>query len=462
MSKKHKKKQNKSTFPAYFKMSRKELFIIPVVMAIFIAIIMIISTGHINIWLISATLLGFYMAVNIGANDVANNMGPAVWAKAMTIVWAIIIAAICEASGAIIAGGDVVNTIKGWIINPELITDSSNFIAIMMSTLLWAALWINIATIVKAPVSATHSVIGWLIGAWVTGYGVWIVEWSKIGQIMASWIISPVMGWIIAALILLSIRKTIIEKKDKSEAAKTWLPVFIWLMSWTFSTYLLLKGLKKLIDLNFLTAFLIGFIIACIVYFASKRYIKEHKGMMKNSSKSINKMFNIPLVFSAALLSFAHGANDVANAIWPLAAINDILQNGGTISANASIPIWIMIIWAIGIAVWLAVFGSRLIKTVGSEITKLNQISAFSVGLAAAITVIIASQLGLPVSSTHIAIGWVFGVWISKEYRKHKAGKNKSYIEKGMIKSIALAWIITLPVSAGISSLVYLGISRIT
>ena len=437
----------------------KFYYTIPFLIAICIAVGMMFIGA--NIWLIIATVLGFYMAVNIGANDVANNMGPAVGAKAMTLVWAIIIAAICEASGAIIAGWDVVNTIKWWIINPDLITNASDFVAIMIATLLWAALWINIATVVKAPVSATHSVIWGLIGAGITAHGLDIVIWSKVWQIMASWVISPVMGWVIAATILLSIRKTIVEKKDRCEAAKAWVPIFIGLMSWTFATYILLKGLKKIIHLDFITAFILGFIAACIMYVLSKYYIKWHEWLLKNSKKSINKMFNIPLVFSAALLSFAHGANDVANAIGPLAAINDVFKNWGTIWGDASIPLWVMLIGAIGISLWLAIFGSRLIKTVGSEITKLNQIRAFSVALAAAITVIIASQLGLPVSSTHIAIGWVFWVWLLREYRKRQSWKDKEYIQKSIIKTIALAWVITLPISWAIASIVYLWVSRI-
>ena len=420
--------------------------------------------GSENTFLLIAAILGIYMAINIWANDVANNMWPAVWAKAITLTWAIIIAAIFEASWAIIAWWDVVNTIKWWIINPDFIDDPKIFISIMMATLLWAALWINIATFFKAPVSATHSVIWWLVWSWITAYGLSVVTREKIWQIAASWVISPLMWWIIAATLLLSIRKTILKKEDRSEAAKIRVPVYVWIMSWSFTTYLLLKWLKRIIEISPSLAVLLWFVVATWVYVCMRIYLQKNSSILKNSKWFINKLFNIPLIFSVALLSFAHWANDVANAIWPLAAINDAIKNSVAEWKlnldSVGIPFWIIFLWALWIVWWLSVFWARLIKTVWNEITKLNQIRAFSVALAAAITVIIASQLWLPVSSTHIAIGWVFGVWLIREYIKKVKWKQKTYIEKKMIMSIALARLITLPVSWIIASLVYLWVVK--
>jgi inorganic phosphate transporter, PiT family len=400
------------------------------------------------------------MAINIWANDIANNMWPAVWSKALTLTWAIIIAIIAEASWAIIAWWDVVDTIKGGIINPEMIKDTKVFLTIMMSTLVWAALWINIATFFKAPVSATHSIIGWLIWAWVTASWIKMVSWSKIWSIMLSWIISPLMWWIIAVIFMIAIRKTIFDKDNRWESAKKWVPIFIWLMSCIFTIYLMLKWVKKIYHIYPQTAIIIWLDFWLIIYALVTYNFKKKSAIFKDSKKFINKLFHIPLIFAVALLSFAHWANDVANAIWPLAAINDIVKTWEIWIQNVWIPLWIMFIWAIWLALWLAIFWARLIMTVWKEITKLNQTRAFSVALAAAITVIIASQLWLPVSSTHIAIWWIFWVWFLKEFRKRNNWKTKTYIEKSMIKSIALAWIITLPMSALISSAWYFIIIR--
>jgi len=396
-----------------------------------------LSNGGIpnNMFLAVAALIGAYMAMNIGANDVANNVGPAVGSKAMTLTTAIIIAAVFEASGALIAGGEVVSTIKKGIIDINAFGDNSDpFIWAMMAALLAAALWLNFATMMRAPVSTTHSIVGGVMGAGIAAAGFSIVDWGTMAKIAASWVISPVLGGIIAAGFLFAIKKSIVFKEDKITAAKTYVPIFVALMSWAFITYLTLKGLKKIwpdiveilnmiplvaIEVTkkptFLTALILGLIVAIGVYGFVKTKLMSDNSKLENSKDSVNTLFTIPLVFAAALLSFAHGANDVANAIGPLAAINDAVVNGG-ISSKASIPLWVMGVGAVGIALGLALYGPALIKTVGSEITELDQIRAFSIAMAASITVIIASQLGLPVSSTHIAIGGVFGVGFLREY----------------------------------------------
>ncbi len=411
-----------------------------------------------NMVIIIAAMLGFYMALNIWANDVANNMWPAVWASAISIGGAILIAGIFEAAGAIIAGGDVVNTIKWGIIDPSSVTDPQVFIAIMLATLLGSAVWINIATYTKSPVSATHSVIGWLVGAGMIALGPDVIHWEKIGQIVLSWIVSPVLGWSIAALLLWSIDTTIMKRESRHDAAQVWVPVYVALMSGAFSSYLILKWLKKIIHIEKLEAFLIWAFIGVITYVIARKLLYKYGWVFKNSKKSINKLFNLPLVFSAALLSFAHGANDVANAIGPFAAIYDTVISNGTISNDAGIPLWIMVIGALWLAIWLAVYGSTLIKTVGNEITKLNQVRAYCVALSAAVTVIIASWLGLPVSSTHIAIGGIFWIGLFREWQKRLQWKHKSYLDKSMLKQIILAWIITLPASALIAAVSYTSI----
>ncbi|MBS9778530.1 MAG: inorganic phosphate transporter [Gammaproteobacteria bacterium] len=382
-----------------------------------------------NIFLAIAALFGAYMAMNIGANDVANNVGPAVGSKALTMMGAIVIAATFEAAGALIAGGDVVKTIKKGIIDISAFSSVDVFIWAMMAALLSAALWLNLATYFKAPVSTTHSIVGGVMGAGIAAAGFSIVNWGTMGKIAMSWVVSPVLGGIIAALFLFFIKKTMVYKEDKIKAAKVWVPVFVALMSWAFVTYLTLKGLKKVwphvVEAfeflpeskkpSFLVAAALGACVAVAVFFVVKFSITKIAPRIKNSRAGINSLFTLPLIFSAALLSFAHGANDVANAVGPLAAINDAVLSGG-ISSKAGIPLWVMAVGAIGIAIGLALYGPKLIKTVGGEITELDQMRAFSVAMAAAITVIIASQLGLPVSSTHIAIGGIFGVGFLREY----------------------------------------------
>ncbi len=368
-----------------------------------------------NTFLVIGAVFGAYMAMNIGANDVANNVGPAVGSKAMTMMWAIIIAATFEALGAFVAGGDVVNTIKKGIINPELISDPQIFIWAMTAALLSAALWLNFATSIGAPVSTTHSIVGGVMGAGIAAAGFGIVDWGTMGKIASSWVISPLLGGIIAAAFLYFIKTKIVYKKDMVSSAKIIVPYLIAVMTWAFSTYLILKGFKRLIKLEFFTAAGIALVIAVIAYVLVKPLIAKAASKLENSRVGVNRLFTVPLIFAAALLSFAHGANDVANAIGPLAAINDAVMNSG-VSSKVAIPFWVMAVGALGIAVGLALYGPKLIKTVGSEITELDQMRAYAIAMAASITVIIASQLGLPVSSTHIAVGGVFGVGFLREY----------------------------------------------
>jgi PiT family inorganic phosphate transporter len=422
--------------------NRKEVLRLGISILFIVGIILYVSSrGEVSPMLIVAGMIGGYMALNIGANDVANNVGPAVGSRALTLVGAIAIAAIFEASGALIAGGDVVSTIKKGIIDPATINDTDVFVWLMMAALLAGALWLNIATAIGAPVSTTHSIVGGVLGAGVAAGGWEVANWEKMGQIAASWIISPVVGGFVAAAFLYLIKRTITYQSDMLLAAKRMVPILVAIMALAFATYLALKGLKKIWEIDVFTALLIGTGVAAVIYSISKPWVARKSSRQSNDKQGVNSLFTIPLIFAAALLSFAHGANDVANSVGPLAAINDALATGD-ISTKASIPMWVMMVGAIGISLGLALYGPKLIRTVGSEITELDQMRAFCIALSAAITVIMATQLGLPVSSTHIAVGAIFGVGFLREYLKknyarmveqiqlHHLGRDKTDVEQ--------------------------------
>jgi PiT family inorganic phosphate transporter len=385
---------------------------------------------------------------------------------------AIAIAALFESMGALLAGGDVVSTISKGIIDPSRISDSNAFIWAMMAALISAALWVNLATWVGAPVSTTHSVVGGVMGAGIAAAGLTAVNWPTMGKIAASWVISPVLGGVIAAIFLAIIKSKIIYTDDKIKNARTWVPILIAIMGGAFATYLAMKGLKKIMEIDFKVAVTIGIVVALLSYLISKPLIRQQSNNLENKNKSIKILFRIPLIFSAALLSFAHGANDVANAIGPLAAIVHTVQFE-SVSAKVIIPFWVMMIGAFGISFGLFLFGPKLIRRVGSQITKLNPMRGYCIALSAAITVIIASWLGLPVSSTHIALGAVFGVGFFREWdaERRKAlnltsGKTKSVgsrerhrrklVRRGHFATILAAWVITVPCAAVISAIIYL------
>ena len=471
-------------------------------------------------FLMMAAVFGAYMAMNIGANDVANNVGPAVGSGALSIGGAIVIASIFEAGGALLAGGDVVGTIKKGIIDPVAFSgDPMIFVYAMAAALLAAAFWLTLATWMKAPVSTTHSIVGGVMGAGIAAGGFAVVAWPTMGKIVASWVISPLLGGLIAAGFLYVIKSEILHKEDRLAAAKKIVPLLVAVMAWAFLTYLTLKGFKHIWKdvLEFLPflpetkkptiqiALVFGLLGAILTYVVVKPRIVNKIAGLSNDRSAINTLFTIPLVFAAAMLSFAHGANDVANAVGPLAAIYDSIAHT-TISAKAAIPLWVMIVGGVGISLGLALFGPRLIKTVGSEITELDPMRAFSIMMAAAITVVIASQLGLPVSSTHIAVGGVFGVGFLREWMDRKGTDEKheqlntqvakvdglkeelesigddykrkselfeliklekkttkalkrelkeKYVKRGMVRKIVAAWVITVPAAAMLSAIVF-------
>ena len=370
-------------------------------------------------FLIAAAVIGGYMALNIGANDVANNVGPAVGSKALTMFGALVIAAIFESAGAIIAGGDVVGTIKNGIIDPSQMPDGQTFVWAMMAALLAAALWLNLATWVGAPVSTTHSIVGGVMGAGMAAVGMDAVNWPTMGKIAASWVISPVLGGVIAAAFLAFIKFRILYTEDRVSAARKWVPILVGVMISAFSMYLMMKGMKKIWKVDAPVVIAIGIAAFFLTVFPVRKAVHRASQTMTGRRKEIASLFRIPLVVSAALLSFAHGSNDVANAIGPLAAIVSGVDSGEVVT-SADIPVWVMVIGAVGISAGLILFGPKLIKTVGSKITKLDPIRAYTVALSAAVTVIVASALGLPVSSTHIAVGAVFGVGFLREILSHR------------------------------------------
>jgi PiT family inorganic phosphate transporter len=421
---------------------------------------------------VAAAAFGAYMAINIGANDVANNMGPAVGAKALTMGGALVIAALCETAGALLAGGDVVSTISKGIIDPASVSDPSVFIWVMMAALASSAMWVNLATWVGAPVSTTHAVVGGVMGAGIAAAGLSAVNWVSMSAIAASWVVSPMLGGLIAAGFLWLIKARIIYQDDKIAAARKWVPVLIGIMAAAFASYLALKGLKRVVKIDMETALLIGVGAGFVSWAAARPLIRRQSIGLENRNKSLKVLFGLPLVLSAALLSFAHGANDVANAVGPLAAIVHATEFHGA-AAEVAIPLWVMVIGALGISLGLFLFGPRLIRMVGEQITKLNPMRAYCVALSAAITVIVASWLGLPVSSTHIAVGGVFGVGFFREWHSARRArqlavgrrktnvvdtaerKRRKLVRRSHFMTVIAAWVITVPATAGLSAVIF-------
>ena len=371
----------------------------------------------------------------------------------------------------------MVSTIAKGIISPTTMATSSMFIAAMLSALLASALWVNLATWIGAPVSTTHAVVGGVMGAGIAAAGFAAVNWAQMSAIAASWVISPMLGGLIAAGFLWFIKSRIIYRDDKIAAARVWVPVLVGIMGGAFAAYLSVKGLKKLIKIDLTDAIMIGVAVALLLWLVMIPVVRRQSRGLENRNKSLKVLFAIPLIVSAALLSFAHGANDVANAVGPLAAIVQASTSGDFTQA-VSIPFWVMIIGAFGISFGLFLFGPKLIRMVGSQITKLNPMRAYCVALSAAITVIVASGLGLPVSSTHIAIGGVFGVGFFREWdterrlRRAKAvtpdaprvgaaeRRRRKLVRRSHFMTIIAAWVITVPAAATLSGVLFIAINR--
>ena len=451
-----------------------------------------IVKGPLSYFIIVAAVIAAYMALNIGANDVANNMGPAVGSRALTLTGALAIAAVCEAAGAILAGGDVVNTVARDLLRPGEAMRPLDFILVMTAALMAAAMWIHLATILNAPVSTTHAIVGAVVGAGVAAAGMSAVHWPVIGTIVASWVVSPVMGGLIAALLLAFVKWAILFRDDRVDAARRWVPVLVGAMSGIFAMYLVTKGLARVWSPPLGLVIVFGLLFLFLGWFFARPWVRRRARGMENRRKQIASLFNLPLAFAAALLSFAHGANDVANAVGPLAAIVDAAQGGAGEARHVDLPLWILVIGAVGIAVGLALFGPRLIRVVGEQITKMDAIRAYCVALSAAVTVLVASALGLPVSSTHIAVGAVFGVGFLREFltntgvpnlavqpnslflntaklnatpeeaiRNYQKRERRKLVRRQHVIGISAAWIVTVPAAALLAAGLYLFISAV-
>ncbi len=427
---------------------------------------------------VAAAALAGYMAMNIGAHDVTNNIGAAVGARAMTMTFGLALAAVFEIAGAVIAGGGVAQTIAGGITHGALESSPDMTIWAMMAALLAAAVLINVATWAGAPISTTHSIVGGVMGAGIAAAGFGAINWPLIAGITTSWVISPLLGAVIAAGFLLLVKEKIIYRENKIAAATTWVPALIGIMCGTFAGYLALIGLGQLITVSAATATLIALVIGLLSWRALIPVITRQAQGLENRNQSLRKLFRIPLILSAALMSFAHGANDVSNAIGPLAAIVAATQDKSI--GDGGVPLWELIIGGLGISLGLLLYGPKLVRLVGAEITKLNPMRAYCVSLSTGVTVIVASWVGLPVSSTHIAVGAVFGVglfreWYTRhskrryEYMRVRAGKDldteepfernddelkrRYLVRRSHMLSIVAAWMITLPAAAGLAAL---------
>ncbi|MGM0476813.1 MAG: inorganic phosphate transporter [Pseudomonadota bacterium] len=434
--------------------------------------------------IVAASVIGGYMALNIGANDVANNMSPAVGSRALPIGVAVLVAAVFETAGALIAGGEVVSTVSKGIIQADMLPSSGAFIVAMISALFAAALWLNLATAVGAPVSTTHSIVGGVLGGGIAMAGLAAADWGVMAKIVASWVISPVMGGVIAAAFLAYIKFTILYREDKLAQAERRVPLLVGLMAGAFVTYLIMKGLSKVWDASLWQALIIGLVVLVATRAAVGPLIRRAvRNGLSNTRGGVAELFTIPVIVGAALLSFAHGSNDVANAIGPLAAIYTTASEGRMVS-EAPVPLWILLVGALGISAGLLLYGPKLIRMVGSKITKLNRVRAFCVTLSAAITVIIASTFGIPVSSTHIAIGALFGVGFLREFivnrenlkalpmkpepeidpetgeiikpNKYRKAKRRYLVRRSHVFTIIGAWLVTVPATALMAGLLAL------
>lgn len=411
-----------------------------------------IITQYSTVFIALAVIFGLYMTWGIGANDVANAMGTSVGSGAITVMQAIIIAAIFEFAGAFLAGGHVTSTIRKGIIDPTPIVNNPEILVYgMLAALLAAAIWLMVASSRGWPVSTTHSIVGAIVGFAIVGIGMDSVKWDKIGQIAASWVVSPALGGVIAFLLMMSIRRLILSTDNPFTSAKRWGPAYVFLVGFIISLVTLFKGLKHLklelsISMSFIVAVLVGLVIAFIGWLLINRVQVDREADRDYHFASVEKVFTPMMLFTACAMAFAHGSNDVANGIGPLAAVVSIVQSGGEVMQKAALPLWILILGGAGIVVGLATMGYRVMKTIGTRITELTPSRGYCATLAAATTVVLASRTGLPVSTTHIAVGAVIGVGLAR---------GVGAIDLRVIGGIVMSWLVTLPVGAVLSALFF-------
>ncbi len=394
-----------------------------------------------------AALFGFLMAWGIGANDVANAMGTSVGSKALTIKQAIIIAMIFEFAGAYLAGGEVTSTIRKGIIDSSYFTDTPELLVFgMISALLAAGVWLMIASYFGWPVSTTHSIIGAIVGFAAVGVGPETVEWGKVGGIVGSWVVTPLISGLIAYAIFMSAQKLIFDTDNPLRNAKRYVPGYMFLVGFMMSLVTIKKGLKH-IGIHFdnveaySLAIAIGVTVALIGKFFINRIKIDPQADKEMHFTNVEKIFAVLMVMTACAMAFAHGSNDVANAIGPLAAVVSIVSSG-EISAKATIAWWILPLGGVGIVLGLAIFGKRVIATIGQGITHLTPSRGFAAELAAATTVVIASGTGLPISTTQTLVGAVLGVGMARGI---------AALNLGVVRSIVVSWVVTLPIGAVLS-----------
>ncbi|WP_227368964.1 inorganic phosphate transporter [Halomonas sp. M20] len=399
-----------------------------------------------DVFIILACVFGFFMAWGVGANDVANAMGTSVGSKAITIKQAILIAVIFEFLGAWLAGGQVTETIRKGIINPELLVDDPQLLVYgMLASLLAAGLWLLIASARGWPVSTTHSIVGAIVGFAVAGLGVDAVGWGKVGQIAASWVVSPVLAGSFGFVLFKSVQLLIFESKDPFAAAKRYVPAYIFLVGFIVSMVTLVKGLSHMgMDLSFGESLLIAIGIGLVIMLLGiglENRISRAKGAKNGDFQfsGVERIFGVLMMFTACAMAFAHGSNDVANAVGPLAAVISVVRTHGEIGGAAILPWWVLVLGGGGIVAGLVTYGHRVIATVGTGITELTPSRGFAATLAAATTVVLASGTGLPVSTTHTLVGAVLGVGLAR---------GMAALNLRVLGTIVLSWLITLPAGA--------------
>ena len=409
---------------------------------------MSIIAQHGEIFIILACLFGFFMAWGVGANDVANAMGTSVGSKAITIRQAIVIAVIFEFLGAWLAGGEVTATIRGGIVDPVLLQANPELLVYgMLSALLAAALWLLIASAKGWPVSTTHSIVGAIVGFGAVGLGMEAVAWNRVGTIASSWVVSPLLAGAISFLLFKSVQHLIFEAKDPFAAAKRTVPFYIFLVGFIVSMVTLTKGLTHVgLDFTFGQSFmlsvLLGIGIMGIGIVMENRVKHERRSGDQFGYGSVERVFGVLMIFTACAMAFAHGSNDVANAVGPLAAVISVVRSDGVIDTAPRVPWWVLILGGGGIVAGLVTYGHKVIATVGTGITELTPSRGFAATLAAATTVVLASGTGLPISTTHPLVGAVLGVGLAR---------GMAALNLRVIGTIVMSWLITLPAGAGLA-----------
>ena len=391
-----------------------------------------------------AALFGIFMAWGIGANDVANAMATSVGSKAITIKQAILVAAIFEFLGAVLAGGAVTSTIRKGIVDTDLLADTPELLIYgMLSALLAAGTWLLVASKKGWPVSTTHSIVGAIVGFAAVGIGMDAVQWGQVGTIVMSWVVSPVTAGFIAFLIYQSVLWLVLQHENPLDRARRWVPVYIFLAAFTITLVTITKGLKHVgLDISTRDSYLLATVIAVAIASVGAFFIRRIKPD-PNAEKdqhfyTVERVFGVLMVITACSMAFAHGSNDVANAIGPLAAVVSVARSGA-IAAQSALPIWILIIGGTGIVIGLATFGRHVIATVGTKITHLTPSRGFAAELAAATTIVIASGTGMPISTTHTLVGAVLGVGLARGIEA---------IDLRVVTNIFVSWVVTIPAGA--------------